>query len=66
MRPDVLERKIAHVIVELAKELHISEERALDLFYASQTYRHLVNPQTDLHLRSNGYIIEEFMREPTQ
>lgn len=38
MRDDILERKIARIIILLAEALKISEEQALDMFYASETY----------------------------
>ena len=63
MSPEVLERKIAAVITLLAEELGISEEQALDYFYTTQTYSDLVNSATDLHLRSDGYIVEEVLAE---
>ena len=63
MSPDVLERKIAAVITLLAEELGISEEQALDDFYSTQTYNDLASSATDLHLRSDGYIIEEVLSE---
>lgn len=59
MRNDVLERKIARIIVALAEERGISEEDALDLFYMTETYQHLVDPETGLRLMSDGYILEE-------
>ena len=41
MRDSVLWRKTARIIMELASVLAISEERALDLFYSTKTYRQL-------------------------
>ena len=63
MSLEVLERKIAAVITLLAEELGISEVQALDYFYSTQTYNDLVNSATDLHLRSDGYIVEEVLAE---
>ena len=63
MSLEVLERKIAAVITLLAEELVISEVQALDYFYSTQTYNDLVNSATDLHLRSDGYIVEEVLAE---
>ena len=50
MRDSVLWRKIARIIMELASVLAISEERALDLFYSTKTYRQLSDPKYGLQL----------------
>ncbi len=63
MRGDILERKIARIIVALAQELGISEERALDLFYSTGIYGQLTDPQTGLYLMSDGYILEDLRRQ---
>ena len=59
MRNDVLERKIARIVMALAEERNISEDMAIDLFYSTNAYRHLVDPGTGLQLMSDGYIIED-------
>ena len=59
MRNDVLERKIARIVVALSAARGISEDRALDLFYSTEAYRHLVNPNTGLRLMSDGYVMED-------
>ena len=61
MRDSVLWRKKARIITALASELSISEERALDLFYATKTYRQLSDPKYGLHLMSDGYIVENVL-----
>ena len=48
MRDSVLWRKTARIIMELASVLSISEERALDLFYSTKTYRQLSDPKYGL------------------
>ena len=63
MRDSVLWRKIARIIMELASVLAISEERALDLFYSTKTYRQLSDPKYALHLMSDGYIVENVLLE---
>ena len=50
MRDTVLWRKKARIIMALAAELSISEERALDLFYSTETYRQLSDPKYGLQL----------------
>lgn len=63
MRDSVLWRKQARIIMALASALAISEERALDLFYSTETYRQLSNPKSGLQLMSDGYIIENVLTE---
>lgn len=63
MRDDILERKIARIIILLAEALKISEEQALDMFYASETYCELTDATSMLHLRADGYILEDVLKE---
>ena len=63
MRDTVLWRKQARIIIALATELSISEERALDLFYSTETYRQLSDPKYGLQLMSDGYIFENVLSE---
>ena len=63
MRDTVLWRKQARIIMALAAELSISEERALDLFYSTKTYRQLSDPKYGLQLMSDGYIVENVILE---
>ena len=59
MRNDVLERKIARIVLALAQELDLSEEKAISVFYATETYKQLVDPRYGLQLMSDGYILED-------
>lgn len=63
MRPEILERKIARLIVALSQERGISCEQALDLFYSTETYRQLTDPSCGLYLMSDEYILEDLRRE---
>lgn len=63
MRDNVLWRKQSRIIMLLAESLHISAERALDLFYSTQVYKQLMNPRTGLQLMSDLYILEDLIRE---
>ncbi len=63
MRNNVLWRKIARIILMIADGLHISADRALDLFYRSDVYRMLVDPRYGLQTMSDTYIYDEFMME---
>ena len=63
MRDDVLERKIARIILAIAEERGVSEGTAIDLFYATETYRQLADPATGLRLMSDGYILEDLRHQ---
>jgi hypothetical protein len=47
----------------LADTLQIDAERAIDLFYATNTYRQLVDPKYGLQLMSDQYILENVLEE---
>ncbi len=47
----------------ISENLHISSERALDLFYQSRVYQMLVNPNYGLQTMSDTYIYDEFILE---
>ena len=47
----------------LAAQLNISPERALGLFYKSQTCEELHNPETLLYTFSDAYIADEVIAE---
>lgn len=63
MRDNVLWRKQSRIIMMLAETLHISAERALDMFYSTQVYQQLTNPKSGLQLMSDQYILEDQINE---
>ncbi len=63
MRDNVLWRKQANVIMLLAKALQIDTDRALDLYYSTQTAQQLANPAMGLQLMSDQYILENILSE---
>ena len=63
MRKSVLWRKQSHIIMMLAEILQIDAERALDLFYSTETYRHLADPKSGLYLMSDEYLVENILEE---
>lgn len=63
MRKNVLWRKQSRIIMALASALSISAERALDLFYSTETYRLLSDARYGLQLMSDGYIVENVLAE---
>ena len=63
MRDTVLWRKESHIIMMLADALHIDAERALNLFYGTETYRQLSDPQFGLQLMSDQYLVNNILAE---
>ena len=63
MRDNVLWRKQARIIMALASALEIDEEKALDIFYSTETYCQLSDPKYGLQLMSDGYILENVIAE---
>lgn len=55
--------KIGHVVVLLAERLHISPNEALRVFYESEVCKQLHDPQTNLYLYSDLYIVDELVME---
>ena len=63
MRDSVLWRKESRIIMALAAALAVDEERALDVYYSTQTARQLSDPKYGLQLMSDGYIVEDILTE---
>lgn len=59
----LLQMKYARVVSLLAETLNISQERALDLFYNSDTYGYLSRKMYHLHNMSDAYLVDEIIRE---
>ncbi len=59
----ILSNRIGQISAELAKQLDIEPERALELFYESKTCADLHDKSTGLYLYGNLYIVDEFLRE---
>ena len=63
MTDQVFWRKTARIICMLAERLDVSCERAMDIFYNSDTYAQFSNPETGLQLLSDHYILTDIIRE---
>lgn len=63
MRDQVLWRKTARIIQLAAEELDVSVERAMDMFYNSETFALLDNPDSGLQLMGDRYVLDSFLRE---
>ena len=59
----LLQMKYARVVSLLADTLNISDERALELFYMSDTYSYLSRQMYHLHNMSDAYLVDELMLE---
>ena len=63
MRDSVRWRKQSRIVLMLAKELNISEEEALDMFYNSRTYTFFADASYGLQAMSDRYIVDEIIHE---
>lgn len=55
--------KIGRIVTLLARELEVSPLRALDVFYTSKVCDALHDPETELYIFSDGYIVDEVLIE---
>ena len=63
MRDSVLWRKVSNIVIMLADRLGIDEERALDMFYSTKTYKLLSDPKSGIQLMSDEYNLEDVLNE---
>ena len=59
----LLWNKIARIIAQLADTLHISTDRALQIFYDSDVCHMLHDKEFGLHLMSDTYIVNDLIEE---
>ena len=62
----LLQMKYARIIFLLAKKANVTEEKAMELFYASKTYALISKGVSDLHCLSDAYRAEEILLETKQ
>jgi len=55
----LLRHKYVRIIELLKEEKNISYDEALNIFYKSQTYKEMANGISDMHCRSDIYLVEE-------
>ena len=63
MRDNVLWRKQSHIIMMLADTLDIDAERALDLYYSTQTAHRLSDVRYGLQQMSDQYLLDDILEE---
>jgi hypothetical protein len=61
----VLNYKFQSLINEIAQEFGVSLREAMDIMYKSQTYTEMREGLSDMHCRSDKYLVEEIRREGT-
>lgn len=63
MKEQVLWRKISRIIMLLSECLHITPERAFNIFYQTKVCSMLHDSRYDLHLMSDRYILNDLLHE---
>ena len=59
----IMSNRIGGICMELSRRLGIAPEKALMLFYESQTCADLHDRSTGLYLYGDLYVADEYMRE---
>ncbi|MBQ2664358.1 MAG: DUF3791 domain-containing protein [Clostridia bacterium] len=59
----LLQRKYSRIISLFAEKADLSKEEALEKFYHSKTYDLVSQGVSDLHCRSDLYIVDELLIE---
>lgn len=59
----LLQMKYARIISLLAKKADVDEEKAMEMFYKSNTYMLMSKGISDFHCMSDAYLAEEIMLE---
>lgn len=61
--PILLQKKYARIIELFAKENGVSLNKALDIFYNSETYKLMSEGVSDMHCMSDEYLVQELVKE---
>lgn len=61
--PILLQKKYARIIEHYAKENDVSLNKALDIFYNSETYKLMSEGVSDMHCMSDEYLVQELVKE---
>ena len=59
----LLQMKYARIISLLSKKMKISEEKAMELFFNSNTYIFMSKGLSDFHCLSDAYLVDEIILE---
>lgn len=60
---ELMTMKVTDIVILLAQRLDVDYERAMALFFTSETCTILHNPATELYLMGDRYIVDEVMYE---
>lgn len=63
VRDILLWQQIGCIVVAVAEKLQVSNKKALDIFYASDTCRRLHDERSGLYLMSDLYVADEVIWE---
>ena len=59
---NILELKYEIIVNMLAEKLSISKDKALEMFYHSDTYDLISNGIADMHCLSEQYLVEDIIK----
>jgi hypothetical protein len=65
VNPVLLQKKFSRVINDFARETGITTREALDFFYHSIIYKDMNEGVSDMHCRSDKYLVQELRDEYT-
>ena len=61
--PVLLQKKYARIVQDFAEKENLSIEKALDFFYRSDVYQLMSKGISDMHCRSDFYLVEDLEEE---
>ncbi len=61
--PTLLQMKYVRIISLLAKKANVDDEKAMEMFYKSNTYMFMSKGISDFHCLSDDYLVDEIMLE---
>ena len=61
--PILLQMKYARIISLLVKKANVDDEKAMEMFYNSNTYMLMSKGISDFHCLSDAYLVEEILLE---
>ena len=61
--PVLLQKKYTRIVALFAQRNKLSLDEALDVFYHSDVYRFMSEGISDMHCRSDLYLVEDLERE---
>lgn len=61
--PILLQKKYVRIVEKFAEQTGINTREAMDYFYRSLTYKEVSEGISDMHCRSDEYLVEELKQE---